>query len=536
VIQYVERRDPAEADRPAVTVPLLLFLGAVVLGLAAARGGFGAKGLSYDFAHQALLIASGRIAETPRDHLMWPPGYPIAMVPLIWLGIPALRAAWFVSIAAFGATVAMTFLLGRRLGSAALGLGTALLLLLNADMLERAAMPLSDMLFTASVLAALLAFDGFYVRWRTDSQEITWGRVVTTSFFLATPTYIKYIGVVVPLLALGSLCVLAFASGKKPAPVAVLVLSAAALVAALPLRNVLLGGSATGHPVGAEPADTLWSAASEALMLLRTMWFFLAERLPRSLVDVATALVLTGVALSGSRRARWVVASWVTVVYLTALCWIASHTRIDKMHDRFLLPIVPVMVLVIWAALTSAIRAPSTGKIIRGAAVTIALIAAIAGGVGMSRGLALLVRGYQPDSDYSPSTIAFVREHVPPGSGLAVSGRQLAAHTLAYREVVMPWTEPGEDNWPKAYGIAPWRRAEALRSFLAEDIHYVVLFLGPSGDYRSLRRAYPGDYIASTLVKERLPEIASVTRLRDGIVIGLADRGHLQDALREAED
>ena len=397
-----------------MTVPLLLFVGAVVLGLAAARGVFGAKGLAYDFAHQALLIASGRIAETPPEHLMWPPGYPIAMVPLIWLGIPALRAAWLVSLAAFGATVTMTFLLGRRLSSAALGLGAAVLLLLSADMLERSAMPLSEMLFTASVLAALLAFDGFYVRWRTDGQEISWGRVVTAGFLLATPVYIRYIGVVVPLLALGFLCMLTLASGKKPAPVAVLVLSVAVVVAVLPLRNVLLGGSATGHPVGAAPADTLWSATSEALRLLRTMWFFLAERLPRSLVDVATALVLTGVALSGTRRARWAVASWVTVVYLAALCWIASHTRIDKMHDRFLLPIVPIMVLAVWAALTYAIRAPSTGKLIRGAAVTIAFIAAIAGGVGMSRGLTLVARGYEPDSDYSPSTVAFIREHVPP--------------------------------------------------------------------------------------------------------------------------
>jgi len=493
----------------------------------------GAKGLSYDFAHHALLLARGRVADIPPDHLSWPPGYPMAMVPLIWLGVAPLRAAWLVSLAAFGATVSITFLLGRRLDQTAIGVGAALLLLLNADMLQWAGIPLSEMLFAATMVAALLAFDEFFIRWSAD-LEMSQGRALWTGAAFAAPVWVKYIGIVVPFLTVACLIVLLMVSRKKRARVTLVVISTLLLVGLIPLRNILMGGHVTGHPVGALPADTLWSAISEALRGIRTTWFFLAERLPRTLVDVATAVALVGVALWNARRGRWAIASCLPVLYLFMLCWIASHTRIDKMGDRFILPIVPVVVLAVCLALKDAMSARSWGLWLRMAATGIALVAIVAGGVSVTRGVTLLARGYSPDSNYAPSTVAYIREHVRPGVALAVNGRQVQAHTLAYRAVVMPWVEPGEDNWPKAFGITPWSRAGALQAFLDHDVRYVVLFLGPSGDYRWLARSYPGDYVARTMVTEVLPEVATVTKLDDGIVITLADPPQIREALRQA--
>jgi len=514
-------------------IALLFFVGAVAFGVVAARGTVGAKGLSYDFAHHALLLARGRIADIPPEHLNWPPGYPIAMAPLIWLGVVPLRAAWIVSLVAFGATVSITFLLGQRLSRTAIGIAGALLLLLNADLLQWSAIPLSEMLCAASILSSLLAFDGLLVRWSAGS-EVSRGRAIWTGVALAAPVWVRYIGIVVPFLTSAYLVVLLAVSRRKPARALLVLISAILVVGMIPLRNILMGGHVSGHPVGVLPADTLWSAISETLRGIRTTWFFLAERLPRTGVDVATGLLLIGIALWNTRRGRWSVASWLPVVYLCVLCWIASHTRIDKLNARFIVPIVPLVMLTALLGLYDAMSRQRVGWLVRTVAAGVAVVAVVVGGISVSRGVTLLVRGYSSDSDHAVATIAYIQQHVPPGVVLAVNERQIEAHTLAYREVVMPWVEPGEDSWTQAFGISPWTRAEALRAFLDQHIRVVALFLGPSGDYRWLAQAYPGDYVAKTMVTESLPEVASVERLVDGIVITLADPPKIEEALRQA--
>jgi hypothetical protein len=140
------------------------------------------------------------------------------------------------------------------------------------------------------------------------------------------------------------------------------------------------------------------------------------------------------------------------------------------------------------------------------------------GALAAGRGLALVVKGYSPETDFSPHTVRYITDHVPPGAMLAANQRQLWALSLDYAFLMIPWDQP-VDNWPRDYGIAPWTRVEALKAFVENDVRYVVLFLGQTGEDRVLTRYSPGKYVGSSLLREPLPEVAAVTRLPDGVVV-----------------
>ena len=105
--------------------PLLLFgsifLLAVLAALTAGRGRMGMGPSSYDYAHQALLLASGRVGDGLGLFPTWPPGFALLLTPLVWLGLSPLRAAWGISIVAFGVTSCLTFAIGRRRAKGPLG-------------------------------------------------------------------------------------------------------------------------------------------------------------------------------------------------------------------------------------------------------------------------------------------------------------------------------------------------------------------------------------------------------------------------------
>ena len=52
-----------------------MFVVAVLTALTAARGRAGLLSLSYDYAHQSLLAAAGRLTEALTQFPKWPPGF-----------------------------------------------------------------------------------------------------------------------------------------------------------------------------------------------------------------------------------------------------------------------------------------------------------------------------------------------------------------------------------------------------------------------------------------------------------------------------
>jgi hypothetical protein len=254
-------------------------------------------------------------------------------------------------------TVGLSFVLGRRLTNTWGGVLPAMLVLFNPGMLDRANIAMSEMLLAASILAALLVLDALYLAWNEPDGPSHRGLAVAVGVLLGWPVSVRYIGIIVSVMALGVLLLMLAASRSKR-PLIVGALSMTMLMLALiPLRNILTTGGLTGHPVGGLPADTFGSAFSGAMQAARTLWSFFAERFRRELVDALTALGLVGLCAWGVWRFRRLAVGSTPLVYVLALCFIASHTRIDKMNDRFIMPILPILVIAAVGAVFSLIHA-----------------------------------------------------------------------------------------------------------------------------------------------------------------------------------
>ena len=100
-------------NRNPILLFVSIFLLAVLAALTAGRGRMGMGPSSYDYAHQALLLASGRVADGLGLFPTWPPGFALLLTPLVWLGVSPLSAEWGISIVAFGVTSCLTFAIGR---------------------------------------------------------------------------------------------------------------------------------------------------------------------------------------------------------------------------------------------------------------------------------------------------------------------------------------------------------------------------------------------------------------------------------------
>ena len=533
-------------NRNPILLFVSIFLLAVLAALTAGRGRMGMGPSSYDYAHQALLLASGRVADGLGLFPAWPPGFALLLTPLVWLGVSPLRAEWGISIVAFGVTSCLTFAIGRLRANALVGAVAALIVIFNPAMLDWANMAMSEMLFTFSILMSILWVDSVYIPrvaaldGAGEAASSRVGLFAATAFFVCLPFWIRYIGIVVPVMALCGLAVMAVLLPEGRRALLATAALAGLLLAVVPLRNFIATGGPAGHAIGVVSSVTFVTAMSQALRAVRTMWFFLAERFRADIVDAATALVLLFAAVFHGRRLRSVPSAAIPLVYLAALAWAASHTRIDRISDRFVMPIFPMIVLglsgamfelVMWASRESR---PQLRRSLKLAAVVVGVPLLAVSTLAVSRGGALVVTGFTPFGGYwSPETVRYIKTQIPGGATIAVSryGGQLWADTLSYRVRGIPFADPPNDGYTAAYGIEPWTRPRALLAFIENDVSYVVFFLGKAGHEPFLEHGWYGGYVGSLPIAS-LPEIVEVKRLADGIVISLLPRDRLAELLR----
>jgi hypothetical protein len=527
--------------------PILLFasifLLAILAALTAGRGRMGMGPSSYDYAHQALLLASGRVGDGLGLFPTWPPGFALLLTPLVCLGVSPLKAEWGISIVAFGLTSCLTFALGRLRANTLVGAVAALIVIFNPTMLDWANMAMSEMLFTFSILMSIFWVDSVYiprVASFAGAEEATSSRMglfAATAFFVCLPFWIRYIGIVVPVIALCGLAVMAVLLPEGRRALLTTAALAGLLLAVVPLRNLIATGGPTGHAIGVVSSVAFATAMSQALRAVRTMWFFLAERFRADMVDAVTALVLLFAAVFHGRRLRSIPSAVIPLIYLVALAWAASHTRIDRISDRFVMPMFPLIVLGLSGAtfelltLASKESRPRPRRNLKTAAVMVIVPLLALSTLAVSRGGGLVLTGFTPFGGYwSPETIRYIKTQIPGGTTIAVSryGGQLGADTLSYRVRGIPFADPPNDGYTAAYGIEPWTRLRALLAFIENDVSYVVFFLGTSGHEPFLEHGWYGAYVGSLPIAS-LPEIAEVKRLADGIVISLLPRDRLTE-------
>jgi hypothetical protein len=325
---------------------------------------------------------------------------------------------------------------------------------------------------------------------------------------------------------LGAACaVLLFALRRTARPTtAVMLASLAVFVGLLPVRNLLASGGLTGHEVGVTAADTFASAMQQALREFCTVWLWSAYHARPIVTNVGGSVVLVALALLGLRRFRYALVSALPIVYVVALSLAASRTRIDTISDRYVEPIVPLVVIsMVVAAYTWRVgpwwRYPASRWI--GGAVGVMVLAVVA--LAVRGGLERVVSGHTPPAaNYSPETLAYIRRTIGRGATIAGNrfGKQICATTLDYGYVGIPFDDPFNADYPKAYGVKLWTRDAALEMFRRHDVQHVVFFLGPEAKDPFLDAGAYGEYIGA-LAKGQLSEIQAVTRLPDGFIVSL---------------
>lgn len=154
------------ASRRTVWVVVFVALGvAVALGQTATTTGFDATGMIYvDMARHiargegivSTIYFPSHVPKFPSPIALWPPLYPAAIAGLLEMGVDAAIASRVVSLAAFGVTVGILWLIGAEVFSEGVGTVTALLLMAWPVITGIAAMALSENLFIMFITASVL--------------------------------------------------------------------------------------------------------------------------------------------------------------------------------------------------------------------------------------------------------------------------------------------------------------------------------------------------------------------------------------------
>jgi hypothetical protein len=509
-----------------VGAPVLL-LGALLLALVAGRGHMGLTPLSYDYGAQARGMVSGE----GWGGGSWPPGYPLLMSIPMRAGCSALRSAWALSVLSYAVAAVCIYLGCRRLANHRYGALASVLFCLSPVSLKWANTATPEMAFVASTLLAMLSCDWLLFPAR---KRVSFLAAAVVGLIAAVPFWIRYLGIVSAGLAAAALVASMWRAPHRAVPLVSLATLAVGVVALL-VRNVTDVGTLAGHSMATLPGDTFASALGKACWHVAVAYVptlcAIQESLTKTALAGVTMTVCLALACAGLLRFRYFVISAYLPCYLLALAWCASHTRIDQMSDRFIVPVLPhlLLALVLLCHHFGRLhRIPSVARLPRFLLLFAFCVAVEYGSVAVLRGC----RGLS-DARYSPQTIAGIRNSVAPGTTLAVNryGAQLRVFTSEYPTVGIPFDDPFNAYYTRALGLKLWQRKDALRVFLEKDVRLVVFFTGPDRDDPYLPVDAYGTY-ATQLYAGRAPEVERIEHFPDGVLIHLAEREQLIAALR----
>lgn len=504
-----------------ISIYSLIFLLSIVIAIFASLGEIWFQ--SYLYAHQALMIVSG---QGLGGHYHWPPGYAMLIAPLIKCGLSPLRSAWIISLVSFGVASTIIYAFSRRLTTHLGGAIATTLFVFNPVLIRWANSTTSEMLFICTTLLAFSAFDFCYFSDTDPTKRKSFLVAIITGFLLATPFWIRYLGILIPIIGFGSLVFLICLVPSQRTKALTSVVSMTVFISPLIVRNIFFAGFLTGHPMGQQPADTFLSAFVSSLRHIGHSWLGKIHFIPEIILVIAIAVGLLLLPLSNLKRLRFLIISSFPILFITLLAYVASHTRIDVINERFVVPTFPYIAISL-SLLWHNYGRYSQAYLLTGPLINIVLVALCF--IIIVRGSMVVLKGYNPSSDlYSPITIDYIREHLPKGTTISGNryGGQILAHTLDYEYIQIPFADPWNADLPKARGIEPWTRKEAIEVFLEKEVRYIAFFLGTNNDDPYLRVGAYGEYVSSMLT-ESLPEIYKISKTHDGILISLVEKEKL---------
>lgn len=332
-----------------VAYPVLVVLLAVAQGVALSP-----DSVAYLSTAQALADGRGLVAFDGQPLTLFPPGLPIVLGILEAAGLAATTVAGYLNALCLAVTVVATYVLGQLVLRSPWGaLASAAVVSLSGAFLGVHVWLWSEPLFTALVvtLLALLV-------WAVRQGRASWWFVVTAGALASSAASVRYVGyTVVPVVALGVWWAARTTGGRSAMSRTVaavgISLVAPVLIAA---RNVSVGSGPVGERYPG--VRTLTDSAGDALRVLGE--YFVGSPLvgvSQGLGVLLLVLVLAGgyTGLIHRDRATGIVAGF-AALYLLAIVWSQTATRLDPPTSRLLAPVLPTLSVLALAGLTALMR------------------------------------------------------------------------------------------------------------------------------------------------------------------------------------
>lgn len=338
---------------------LLVAYPIVVIALATSSGVlFSQDSVSYLAAARSLAAGDGLTSFDGQPLTLFPPGLSIVLGVAEGLGWTAGSAAVVLNAACVGLVVLGTYLLARlALGSSWLGVAAAAVVSLSAPFTLSFVWLWSEPLFTVLVVGLLLL-----LAWAIRVGRCPWWLVIAAGLLAGAAISVRYVGyVLLPVVGLG-IWQAARPRGDHGAAsrawVRVLVALAIGLLAPalIVLRNLNAGSGPLGDRYPG--VRTLLDSTVEAVGVLGT---FL---LPSASSAVAVALgvlvgvlVLVGIWVGLMDRNRvLLLLGLFSVLYVAAIVWSQTATRLDPPTPRLLTPTVPALAVLALGGLRVLLR------------------------------------------------------------------------------------------------------------------------------------------------------------------------------------
>lgn len=505
---------------------LSLFIFSICLGAITNRFSVGFSAMSFgQIGEAAALALTGNLAELTAIE---PPGYPLLLAPFIALGIKPVFVALAVNNICGGLTVLFSFLIGRQFFKPVTALAVGVMVACHFMLLAHA----QFLWMEAPFLTATLAATWYAIRLVQQDNVMSLKQAALLGVLVALPFVFRYMGAVFAATLISFVCF--ELSNRKPISkffqaACVLCVTAAFIAALVFARNFIMTGNILGHPMGVAPAYQFFDALVEMVYNLGIFGLMPLPAKVMALGQWCKALIFAGlilfllllVVLGLRDKATRIIPLNITA-YVVFFSVAEAITRLDLIHFRFVMPLMPFVVIGLFLVLTRigthlfSQEARFFGFFLK-AVLSLGVIFAIVTGIKTA------MKGVIPsDFAYSPKTLGVLEKEIAPGEMVIVNrmGAQLRMHRPDTKAYMMPFGDPWNGDYTKAYGVKFWTRSDFEKFIKEHNVKRVVFFMGKEKKDPFLEKEQYGTFMGE-LFSGHTPHLAKKEDLEDGVIITL---------------
>ncbi len=427
---------------PAVVILLALTVGVFETALAE---GFNPTAMVYVDAARHLINGQGMsstvlftssVPRLPSPLSVWPPAYPVAIGAMTWLGIDLAIAARVISLLAFGVSALLVWLLARAMFGPRVALASALLVAIWPAMTRVATNAWSESLFVMFLLLSV-----FFTTRILHPGHAGLRAAVAGGLAMAAGCLTRYAAL--PLIPIGAVLILWLAQEPRWqarfVKAVVWTSAAGAPVAVWLVRNLLATGSLIGSGREADDLGVLYHITFATRTVISDLLGLVARLLvvpelvgleAEAMAPIALLVVGLPLAFVLRRRQGWGLlaegaqaatrspearfALLMALGYWGAMIVARSTIGFYPLDSRLMMPVYPLVVITLVAAVTTALAGTSPGAA-RRAGITL-IAASLAAILVLIVPRSLAAGGPRLAPDPAPSWVRWVADHTPPGA------------------------------------------------------------------------------------------------------------------------